>query len=139
MAVRLRIGITFGDKEIETVAVANAGYETPTPEIVVPHKLASSAWKGRHRGARSVRYKTAAGTAKFRVLGKARVRVKCPDTESQKVDANLLVSNIEDEVLLNDKLIEKLGVTLVACGEGKWKFRYEPLEVERDSEMAERW
>lgn len=59
----MKIGITFDNKEIEAVAVANAGYETPVPEIVILRKLALFAWKRRRGSTRSVRYKTAAGTA----------------------------------------------------------------------------
>jgi len=40
MAIRLRLSLKRGDKEINTVAMVNSGYETLEPEILIPSRLA---------------------------------------------------------------------------------------------------
>ena len=39
MAVRLPIEITFSSNAVKVAAIANAGYETDEPEILVPLSL----------------------------------------------------------------------------------------------------
>jgi predicted aspartyl protease len=40
MAVRVRLKLTHNDREAETVALVNTGFETDEPEILLPLKLA---------------------------------------------------------------------------------------------------
>ncbi len=40
MVVRVRVRIVKGDRTVETVALANSGYEAETPQLLVPIKLA---------------------------------------------------------------------------------------------------
>jgi hypothetical protein len=39
MGVRVRIKVNIGNKVAETVALVNSGFETETPQILVPHKF----------------------------------------------------------------------------------------------------
>ncbi len=40
MVVRVRLRIKSDDKVIETSALVNSGYETETPQLLIPMKLA---------------------------------------------------------------------------------------------------
>lgn len=40
MAVRVKIKLHFMGKSIDLIAIANAGYETNNPEILIPEALA---------------------------------------------------------------------------------------------------
>ena len=42
MVVRVRIRITSENKIIETIALANSGYEAETPQLLIPIKLAKN-------------------------------------------------------------------------------------------------
>jgi len=46
---------------------------------------------------------------------------------------------IKEEVLINDKLTEELGIILIATGSGKWKFADDPPEKIRLSEKPQYW
>jgi hypothetical protein len=46
-------------------------------------------------------------------------------TSDREVDPKLsdaMISLIEEEVLISDKLAEELGLVLLAIGSGKWRF-----------------
>jgi hypothetical protein len=139
MAVRVRIEIVFLGKKMQTVAIANAGYEAGDPELLIPYSLAIKRWKQGLRKAITTEYKTAGGPARFKILGRAKVKVKCIDRSTQEIVSNLLVSDTEDEALLNDKLIEKLGIILLKPGKGTWRFNDDPADKERASEPSQRW
>jgi len=52
--------------------------------------------------------------------------------------ADVLISPIE-EVLVNDKITEGLGIVLLAAGSGKWKFTDDPPNKIRYSEKPQYW
>jgi len=56
------------------------------------------------------------------VPGGCQVRVVAEDAESPVVKADLVISPIADEVLLNDKLIGELRLSLEDVGKGLWRF-----------------
>lgn len=61
------------------------------------------------------------------------------DRQVGPVKADVLISSIEEEVLINDKLTEELGIILLATESGKWKFKDDPVEVVRESEKPQYW
>ncbi|RKX71645.1 hypothetical protein DRP53_00745 [candidate division WOR-3 bacterium] len=139
MAVRVKILIEFGHKAIETVAIANTGYETEEPEVLLPEQLGRSEWGEMFNSLKSIEYKTFKGVLPFKALGEATIRVKAGDRESKPIKAKLLVSGFDREVLLNDKAIGALGISLIRVDIGRWRFTDDPPDKERDSELPERW
>lgn len=61
------------------------------------------------------------------------------DRKSDAQQARLVVSLLEDEVIMNDKLVESLGVELVAVGRGLWCSTNDPVKMKRFSLPGERW
>ncbi|MCX8204649.1 MAG: hypothetical protein N3H31_03270 [Candidatus Nezhaarchaeota archaeon] len=55
------------------------------------------------------------------------------DVEPRGVVADVVVSLLADEPLINDKLAEALEVAVEAFGRGLWRFRWEPKERLRES------
>jgi len=53
--------------------------------------------------------------------------------------ADVMISPIEEEVLVNDKLTEELGIVLLAPGSGKWRFVDDPIDKVRSSERPQYW
>lgn len=139
MAVRLLVEISFGRGTVRTVAVANAGYETQSPQILIPKKLAVKNWKKVLSKASGVEYNTPGGRTTFKSLGVAKVTVVAQVKSSSQIQASLFASDHEDEVLLSDKLIGALSIELTNVGEGKWRFRDDPPATERESAPAEYW
>jgi len=62
------------------------------------------------------------------------VWVVASDREVGPRQADAIISPIEEEVLISDKLAEELGLVLLAIGSGKWRFADDPPDKVRYSE-----
>lgn len=136
MAVRVKVEIEFENKKMEAVALANAGYETDTEEILLPGSLFKKYWK--KKKGEKVRYLTVdKKIATFKDMGKCKVKVITKDRVLEEVNAELLVSSSSEEAILSDALIESLKMVLLKVKGGKWCFKDE--NIERESEPIQRW
>jgi len=141
MAVRVRLKLTHNDREAETVALVNTGFETDEPEILLPLKLAEKL--GLHpppEGSSLEEYDVIGGTAFILRCPKAiQVQVLVEDRETLPVEAIPLVSDREEEVLISDVLASRLGIAIDDAGRGIWRFADEPLMKRRKSERPMLW
>jgi len=133
MAVRLPIKIIFSSKTVEVSAIANAGYETSMPEILVPLSFAEKQLGVSEGSGKELTYNTAGGETKFFRFDNANICMITDDSKSVVINAAVLASEIQEEVILNDQLVGKLGIDLVNVAEGKWRFSDDPYEKLRDS------
>ena len=142
MGVRVRVEIRVGGKSVYTSALLNSGFETDSPQIVVPARLLR-----RHGIApedlghgRLVEYDTAGGPIAMHVYpGACEARVVAGDRASKWVKADIVVSPIEREVLASDALIEELGIVLLSPRRGYWRFADDPHDKVRASAEPEYW
>ena len=67
------------------------------------------------------------------------VQVVEPDKCSKVVKADAIISNIEDEVLVNDILSEELGIVLLGIASGEWRFIDDPPSKVRKSYPPRIW
>jgi len=143
MAVRLKIKIRIPtlNREITTSALVNTGFETEDPQIIIPIKL------GERLGltplppnAKIIELGTAGGPTKMYLLrNTAEVKVLVEDKETRYVKADILISSIEEEVLLNDKVTEELGIVILLPASGKWRFIDDKPDIIRPSIKPEYW
>jgi len=71
-------------------------------------------------------YDTAGGpTRVYKIQRVVEVSMLTKDYESKKVITDIVISHIEVEALISDKLAEKLMLVIERPGERLWKFRYE--------------
>jgi len=141
MVVRVRVRITRDDKEVETSALANSGYESETPQILTPIKVAEllSLWPPTKNAEETI-FETAGGPLRVWIISKGvKVKVMTSDVDTEYVDADLVISPIADEVLLSDKMISELKIALEDVGRGFWRFTWEPKEKIRRSEPPKYW
>lgn len=83
-------------------------------------------------------YDTAGGpTRVYRIPSGAEVSVLTEEGEGKRVLSDIVISHIEVETLISDKLAEELMLSIEKPGEGLWRFRGE--EKERASEKPEYW
>jgi len=139
VGVRVRVRIESGGRQLVATALLNTGYESDAPEVLLPLRAAEELglWPP-PSGSRTETYVSASGYVRVvRVPGAGRVTVLAGDRESESVPADIVVSELSDEVLLNDKIIGRLGIVLVDPGEGLWRFRDE--DKLRGSERPQRW
>jgi hypothetical protein len=140
MAVRVRVRISVGDRSLETIALVNTGYEAETPQILVriPAAEALGAWPP--QGAFESTYETAGGPLRTWVYPRAcRAKIVAEGAATVEVEADLVVSPIADEVLINDKLTGKLEIVLEDAGQGLWRLKREPQTRLRQSEPPKYW
>lgn len=140
MAVRVRIKITVGDKSLETIALVNTGYETETPQILIPIPAAEALGAWPPAGAFESTYETAGGPLRTWIYPRGcRVNIVAEGATAVETEADLVVSPIADEVLISDKLTGELQIVLEDAGRGIWRLRQEPQTRLRASEPPKYW
>ncbi len=143
MAVRIRLRLrsrTSGEVS-EVSALVNTGFETESPQLLIPTRLAMRLSLYPPPPTSSVvEVGTAGGPSRvFLVRDAIDVWALTEDREVGPKLADVLISPIEEEVLVNDKLTEELGVVLLAPGSGKWRFADDPVDKVRSSERPQYW
>ena len=143
MAVRVRLAVKNRETGLTTtlVALVNSGFEAETPQLLLPVGAARELglWP-LERGARRATYDTAGGPVGVWVHPRAlSVRVIAEDVEAPEVVADAVISPLEREVLISDRLMSALQIAIEDGGEGLWRFRFEGLDRLRRSESPQFW
>jgi len=143
MAVRVRLKLKsrISGEIVETVALVNTGFETESPQLLIPLALA------RRLGLRPPpptatisELGTAGGPVRMFIVRDAlEVWVVAGDRSVGPRVADALISGVEEEVLINDKLVEELGIVVVAAGSGKRRFIDNPADKVRVTEKPQYW
>ena len=142
MAVRVRVRLKSSSSvEISTSALVNTGFETERPQVLIPINLAKALklWPPPN-DAYMVELGTAGGPVREYVVPNAvEVSIIANGAESRAVTCDVVISHIEEEVIINDKLSEELGIVILAAGSGKWRFINDPEGTIRYSEPPQYW
>jgi hypothetical protein len=142
MGVRVKLRIVVGGRVVEAVALANTGFETDEPQLLIPYIfLMKNGIDLKDLGKPIVvEYDTAGGSITIPVYLKAcRVAVVEPDRVSKEVETDLAISFTEKEILMSDALIGELGIDIINPRTGLWKFIDDPLNVIRKSYKPQLW
>ena len=135
MAVRLKPRIKVGEKSVVAVSLLNSGYEAPTPQLLIPIDLAKKLDLWPPHRASEVILDTAGGPLRAWIFPEAaKISVLSEGTESREASADIIVSPLADEPLINDKLADELEIAVESFGKGLWRFSWEPKEKLRKSE-----
>ena len=125
MAVRVRTRLCpvgrSQAKTVETVALANSGFESAEPEALLPVRLAErlGLWPP-PPGARAERFESPAATFTMLTVRRA-VRISVAGTRRRGVLCHAVISERETEVVLNDRLLGLLAIALVDVGRGLYR------------------
>lgn len=133
MAVRVRVKIESGGRKLETSALVNTGFETETPQLLLPEAAARKLGLS-IEGAERKEYVSVGGVVR---LYKSPSQVKVCVSGGPEVRAEAIISPFEEEVLISDKLIDALGIVLENVARGTW--RLEGETEARESESPQRW
>jgi len=131
MVVRLKLRIATRDGVKIEKALVNSGYESDSPQLMVPDTIARELglWPPPSY-AREYVFDTAGGPVKVWYIPRsAAVAVLVDDKISKEVVVDIVVSPYIDEPLISDMLASELELVLLDIGRGYWKFRWEPSEV----------
>jgi len=143
MAVRIKLRIRSKStgKEVTVNALVNSGFETISPQILVPLKVAEELrlWPLPRERYEVREYDTAGGLIRNYVIkDEAEVSVLV-EHEVNPVVSDVVISPIEREVLISDKLAGKLGLIVYDFAEGIWSLRSDPPDIKRKSVSPQRW
>ena len=143
MAVRVKVKLGVEDREVTTSALANSGFETEEPEVVLPLRVAEKLglYPKLPSGTVVEEYAGVGGfkVSTFRVPGVLKVYVVCEDRVKGPIRATAIITPGESEVILSDRVLDALGIILIRPGEGLWRFNDDPLDTIRRSEPREAW
>lgn len=144
MAVRLklRLKLVRTGKTHDIIALVNSGFETTTPQLLIPRKLAENlgVWPDMLPQAKIITYGTPGGIVRNYLIPQAiKVSVIEQDLEIQEELADITISEIEEEALISDKLAGKLGIILEDIGEGLYSLKADPKRTTRKTHPPQYW
>jgi hypothetical protein len=134
--IKVKVRVSRGDREVIVPALVNSGYETDAPELLAPVKIAEDLGLWPETKEATMEYYKVAGGEEIRVVRLkkvAKVEILAEEHASQSVLCDLAVSEGEEELIIGDKLISKLGLVMIDAGEGIWCFKDEIGKKERKS------
>ena len=137
----MRLRVERGEKVREIVALVNSGYEADTPQLMIPAGLARELglWPP-PPDAKEDFFDTAGGPVRVWIVrSAARIKAIAEDAESDPVEADIVISQLIDEPLISDMLAGKLSIAVEDFLEGLWRFRWEPKERTRKSEISRKF
>ena len=137
--VKLLIREPKSGREIVTNALVNSGFETLTIKILIPKNLANELGLWPVPADASVVSLESSGGEVGLYLIKNGVMVKLYGEDMDFVMCDVLVSTIEREVLISDKLASALKIVLEDPGEGLRRLRTDPPDRLRRSEELQEW
>ena len=139
--VRLRLVARKTGRAIEVSALVNSGFETDRPQLLIPVKLAEELglWPELPTGTSIETYGTAGGLVRLYVVPEGlEVSIKTEGT-TKTVCCDALISDIEREVLISDKLGGALEIMIIDLADGTWQLRSDPRGKMRRSELPQYW
>jgi len=118
--LRIRFRLERKGRVLEVVALVNSGYESVTPQLMIPVGLARilRLWPP-PMDAREVVFETAGGPVRVWVVESAAiVKAVVSNIESRGVNVDLVISTHIDEPLTRDILAGKLEIAVEDFAEG---------------------
>ncbi|HDI31369.1 MAG TPA: hypothetical protein ENF80_00980 [Thermofilum sp.] len=88
----------------------------------------------------TMEYDTAGGPIAMLVYPRScKVSVLEEDRKPKWIEADVVVSPVEREVVLSDALIEELGIIILSPKRGHWRFTDDPVDRVRSSYRPHYW
>lgn len=141
VAVRVKIRIrnrATGDT-IETSALVNSGFEATTRKLLIPHKLATELKLWPPREVATKKFGTAGGEIGMPVIPES-IEVKLVlERDMPWIICDAVISFLEREVLISDKLGGALGIVIEDLAEGIWRHREDGYETKRQTYPPQYW
>jgi len=134
VALRVKLRVR-ASRVIETTALVNTGFEVERPQLLIPLRLAKELglWPP-PPSAELIELGTAGGPVRnYMVPNALEVWVITEDREVGPVTCDALISNIETEVLINDKLAGELKIVILNPATGEWRFYDETITRHTES------
>ena len=129
-------------REEVTVALVNSGFESDTPQLLVPINLARrlGLWDRALVEGRIQLFGTVAGPTRLYILPSSiYVSILEDDYETQPVLSDAVISDVEREVLISDYLAGSLGIIVEDFRNGIWRISTDPNNRVRRGYRPQYW
>ena len=124
MALRVRLKVRGREGFVDASALVNTGFETEAPQLLLPLRLGSVLGLWPPPEAQLLEFGTAGGPVRnYVVPNSLEVWVLGDDRVVGPVVSDAVISNVELEALINDKLAGALGIMILNPATGEWRFR----------------
>ncbi len=137
MRLRTREG-----KEEVIIALVNSGFESDTPQLLLPISLAKrlELWDKALIEGRIQLFGTVAGPTRLYILPSSiYVSILEDDYETQPVLSDVVISDVEREALISDYLAGSLGIIVEDFRNGIWRISTDPNSKVRRSYKPQYW
>ena len=138
--VKLKVKARSTGRNVETVALVNSGFITEKPQLLIPKRLAEKLGIWPPPTSLVIEFGTAGGPIRnFVVPEELEVNIVEPDRETKPIICDAVISHVEEEVLINDKLGEELGIIILGLASGRWKLVDDPADKVRKTYPPQYW
>jgi predicted aspartyl protease len=129
MGVRVKVRVNYRGASLDLVVLVNTGYETDTPEILVPVSVAEKLGllPRLPEGTIVETYKTASGLMRVHRVGGACVSLLIGGVEERRVETHIVISEYTDESLISDQLASEFDIVIEDPAKGLWRLKGESL------------
>jgi len=138
VATRVRIKIKTGKNEIETSGLVNTGFETTTPDIVLPLEAAKALGLWPPRRAKLATVETGGGEVELFYIEES-IELSLIDRPNKKLSVNVIVDPHIREVILSDYVCGVLGMVLLDLKRGYWRLVDDPEDIVRETVEPKTW
>ena len=127
MACRVKVRIERGNRDVETVALVNSGFETDSPDIAIPISTAKELGLWPPSSASSTILDTGGGeVTNPYYVDAANLKLILGDREVESIRVNVIVNPHIDEVVISDYVASELGIVLLDIRRGLWRLSDDP-------------
>ncbi len=134
----MRIRLRSGSNEVESSALLNSGFETDSPDVAVPVRVARALglWPPSRMG-ELITLDTGGGEAEAYLFeGAAELELVLEDRRIKPILVNVIVNPSIGEILLSDYVASELGIVLLDFKRGLWRLNDED-KVRTSVELSE--
>ncbi|MBI4616404.1 MAG: hypothetical protein HY720_22525 [Planctomycetes bacterium] len=145
MAVRVRVRIerlpAGAGPVLETIALANTGYEGGPPNLSLPILAARALglWPPPSDAVREALQAYGGIVQTWAVRDAVRLKVVAPDREGPWAQASVVLAETDNEAVLSDCLLDAIELLILKPGQGTWCFWNELGQLTRKSEPPTLW
>lgn len=131
MAVRIKIEVQALNKpsSVEVIALLNSGFETETPQILLPSRVAGLlGFLPELPSSVVIKTYETAGEYELKMHfleNSVKIRILAGDRKSDLILCSAVISEQEREVILSDSTIDSFGIVIEGFAVGEWRFKGE--------------
>lgn len=134
LVCRVRVRIKRENRHTESIALLNSGFESDSPDIAVPVRVADELGLWPPRLISTVILDTGGGEVVSPYYRNCvELELILEDREPKRVKVNIIVNPHLDEVAISDYVASELGVILLDFKRGRWRLNDDPPDKVRQS------